>query len=178
MNASGDLVRQNGEPYEPARPVGLAHPAEMADDERAAARRAFGPAPQAILQLARPVFALSAAEAGATELARFARRRVGFDPIAATLRGRGWRVYASDIEDAGGEGRWVGTRTFARDFARDRVRVLATLDDTRGAIASVRVIDPHGCSERHFNKLHVVTISELLWDLETAHGRPADARPQ
>ena len=176
MDASGNLVRRGDAPYAPARPVGLAHPAELADDELAAAQRAVGSVEQAILQLDRPVFALSAAEASVTELARFARRRVGFDPIAATLRARGWHVSASDIEDDDGEDRWVGTRAFARDFARDDVQIYATLGDTRGAIARVTAYGTSG-PQRRFDELHVVTISELLWDLETAHGRPADARP-
>jgi hypothetical protein len=118
---------------------------------------------------------MSAEEARATDLTWFARRRVGFDPIATTLRGRGWHVTASDIDDDDGEDRWLGTRAFARDFPRDGVRVIATLGDTRGSIASVTV---HANEQRRFDALHVVTISELLWDLETAHGRPADVRPR
>ncbi len=57
------------------------------------------------------------------------------------------------------------------------MQIYATLGDTRGAIASVTVYGTSG-PQRRFDELHVVTISELLWDLETAHGRPADARPQ
>jgi hypothetical protein len=171
----GGLVRRGGKPHTPTHPIGLVHPAELTDDELAGAQRVFAPIEQAILQLHRPVFAMSVDEARATMLTRFAHRRVGFDPIATTLRGRGWYVAANDIEDDDGEDRWLGTRAFARDFLRDRLRVAATLGDTRGSIASVTI---YGGGPRRFDELHVVTISELLWDLETAHGRPADARPR
>jgi uncharacterized protein (TIGR02996 family) len=174
IDERGNVVRRGGTPFTPAHPIGLVHPAELTADELAA-RRAFEPVGQAILQLHRPVFAMAEGEARAAELARFARRRVGFDPIAATLRGRGWYVAASDVEYDDGEERWLGTRAFARDFPRDGVRVTATLGDTRGSIARVTAYQ-HG--PRRFDELHVVTLSELLWDLETAHGRPADAPPR
>jgi uncharacterized protein (TIGR02996 family) len=174
LDERGRLVRRGGVPYEPAHPIGLVHPAELVDDELDTVQQVFASVVQAIPQVERPSFGVSASEARATELVRFAKRRVGFDPIATTLRGRGWYVAASDIEDDDGEDRWVGTRAFARHFLRDGVRAVATLGDTRGAIA--RVTAWSGAGECRFDELHVVTLSELLWDLETAHGRPAGAR--
>lgn len=175
VNERGEPVRRDGRPYELRQRVGLAHPAELSPDELAGARRAFAGVAQAILQLARPVLAMSAAEARTKELTRFVRRRVGFDAISVTLLARGWSVAASDTYDDDGEERWAGTRAFARDLERDRVRAIATLNETRGSIACVTVL--RGARSIAFDELHVVTISELLFDLEAAHGRSFDEPP-
>lgn len=173
VDEHGTPVRRDGTPYPARLRIGLVHPAELSESELAGARRAFARVDQAILQLERPVFGLAADEARTTGLTRFVKRRVGFAPISETLRARGWYVAAGDYEpDWDDEQRWVGTRAFARAFPRDgALHVVATLNETRGSIALVRAL--HGATERTFDDLHVVTISELLWDLETAHGRPA-----
>lgn len=176
VNERGEPVRRDGRPYEIRHRVGLAHPAELSPDELAGARRAFAGVEQAILQLARPVLAMSAAEARTKELTRFVRRRVGFDAISVTLLARGWGVAASDTYDDDGEERWAGTRAFARDFEREGVRAIATLNETRGSIACVTVL--RGARSVVFDELHVVTLSELHFDLEAAHGRRFDEPPQ
>lgn len=173
VSEHGEPIRRDGSPYTPAHRIGLVHPAALSDSELASARRAFAGVEQAILQLERPVFGLAIDEARTGELTRFVKRRVGFEPISTTLRGRGWYVAASDTDD-NDDDRWVGTRAFARTFARDGVSVSATLNATRGSIASVRATRAAACT---FDELHVVTISELLWDLESAHGR-RDDRPR
>ncbi len=61
---------------------------------------------------------------------------------------------------------------------RDSVRGLATPRRHPRRDRERHASRPYGCSERHFEKLHVITISELLWISRPAHGRPADARPQ
>lgn len=171
VDANGAPVRRSGEPYALAGTVGLVHPVELSDSELAGARTMF--AEQAILQLARPTFDLSEAERASDSLTRFAKRRVGFYPIANTLRERGWHVAASAYDED--QDRWQGTNAFARRF--DGVHIYATLGSTRGSIATVTALGEGGV-RMTFDQLPVVVISELLWDLEVAHGWvPTEAPP-
>lgn len=174
VDAAGTPVKRDGSPHEIRLRVVLPHPAELTEQELAGAGRAFAGVEQAIQQLVRPVLGMSIDDAHTRELIGFAKRRVGFAPISQTLFARGWRVAESDHFDDDGEERWAGTRAFARRFERDGIEVLATLNHTRGSIATVTV---ERDGPRTFDELHVVTISELLLDLELAHGRNFDAPP-
>ena len=93
------------------------------------------------------------------------------------MRARGWYVSANQVDDDDDDDdRWRGTDSFARVFPRDGVEISATLNSTRGSIAKVQVWKDG--TQRAFDRLHVVTLSELLWDLEVAHGWQAEAAPR
>jgi hypothetical protein len=149
--------------------IGLVHPAELEPDELDAVRGAFAGVRQVVPQLDRPVYRLTDDERRRDVLERFAPRRVGFYPLEAALEQRDWFVYAQD--DGG------GTEAFGKDFARDGVVAVAAIGRTGGSIGEV-IVRPRGTwiGRRRFDGLHPVTISELLWDLEAAHGRPAAPR--
>lgn len=161
LDPTGWLVRADGSTYEPrARSaIGLPHPAELTAKQLAGGRSLLPD--QAILQLDRPVFALRAADARKTELTRYARRAVGYFALQAVFAERGW----IEVIDGGIGIAWIKT------FERDGVEVTATLDDRAAAIRSVEVRGRGGFGRaRAFASLHPVTVSELLWDLEAAHG--------
>ncbi len=183
VTSTGALVRGNGEPYEikqagaQGHGIGLVHPAELDAEDLERARELFAggghapvhaPIDQAIIQLERPVFTLTDDERRKSSLVRFAKRRVGFYAIEAALEQRGW---TAAFQDDGG-----GTTAFSRFFERDQVLVVGKLGTSQGAIGEVEVWPRGNDVDRcRFDRLHAVTCSELLWDLETAHGRPADA---
>jgi hypothetical protein len=146
--------------------VGLVHPAELEPRELDAIRAAFAGVQQAVPQLERPVYRLDADERRRDKLTRFAARRVGFYALRDALAQRDWFVH--DQDDGG------GTEAFGKDFARDRVVAVARLGPTSGAIGEV-IVRPRGAEvgARRLGSLHDVTISELLWDLDAAHSRPA-----
>ena len=164
LDATGWFERLGGGTYATARSssIGLPHPAELAPEQLARARRAAGE--QAILQLERPVFSLRTDEARRTRLTRFARRRVGYVALQTAFEQRGWTEERD--EDTGFTVGW------AKLFARDGVVATAKIDDRAGAIASVEVQARGVGPPRPFATLHPVTLSELLWDLEIAHGAP------
>ncbi|MBA3391968.1 MAG: DUF4132 domain-containing protein [Deltaproteobacteria bacterium] len=171
---NGALVRANGEPYEikqagaEGHGIGLVHPAELDVEDLERARELFTGSDQAIIQLERPIFTLTDDERRKSTLVRFAKRRVGFYAIEAALEQRGW---TAAFQDDGG-----GTTAFSRFFERDEVLVVARLGTSQGSIGEVEVWPRGSHVDRcRFDRLHAVTCSELLWDLETAHGRPADA---
>jgi hypothetical protein len=170
----GSLRTSDGQPFElgDAR-VGLVHPIELSRDlletwRETIARRDLE---QAIPQLDRPTFRMSAADASTESLDWFAKRRAGFTLIDTTLRERDW--YVHEQYDAG------GTESFAKLFERDNVIAVASFGSNMGAIATVTV-QKDRFQRRRFDSLDPVTQSELLYDLELAHGyregRPA-ARP-
>jgi hypothetical protein len=119
------------------------------------------------------VFRLADDERPREALTRFASRRVGYYPLEEALLARDWSVHEQD--DGG------GTESFAKELPRDRAIAVAMLGRSNGSIGEV-VIRPRGTpyGTRPWSGLHDVTISELLWDLETAHGwtgPPPPARP-
>ncbi|MBA3503198.1 MAG: DUF4132 domain-containing protein [Deltaproteobacteria bacterium] len=167
---AGDRVLRTfrlGDGYEPQQDVGVVHPAELAPEEVDRLRRAFANTPQALLQLERPVFWLAQPEARTKALVHFAKRRVGFYAIQTVFDQRGWA--GENDEDMHGTVGW------SKHFPRDHAYAFATPNETLGSIGKVEVRDHAG--PRVFDTLHVVTISELLWDLETAHGRAVETAP-
>ena len=149
--------------YEPTHAVGLVHPAELEPDTLARLRPTT---PQPILQLARPVHWLADRDAKTSKIVAFAKRRVGFYALQNVLERRGW---ASENDDD-----MYQTVGWTKYCPRERATACATLDETNGSIAELEVRGQTGKAIA-FDKLHVVTISELLWDLETAHGGAAPA---
>jgi uncharacterized protein (TIGR02996 family) len=146
----------------PARgSVGLVHPAELAPDELARFRAQLSA--QAIRQLDRPVFTLSQQEAATTGLVKFATRRVGFYPLQGVFEHRGWTPITDDDDGHGLTSGWT------RWFHRDQVVGRALLGAGNASISEVRMFGRDN-QPRRFSAMHVVTLSELLWDLETAHG--------
>jgi uncharacterized protein (TIGR02996 family) len=150
--------------------IGLVHPAELDPPELDRVRGALAGVRQAVPQLDRPVFRLAPDEHGPLELTRFAERRVGFYALEAALEQRDWFVYEQD--DGG------GTAAFGKELARDGIIAVAALGGANGSIGEV-IIRPRGSriGARRWGSLHPVTISELLWDLEVAHGRRVPPLP-
>ncbi len=171
----GAMRRSDGGAYElrqlgaEGHGIGLVHPAELEPDELAAVRAAFAGVRQAVPQLDRPVLRLTERERQTGELTRFAARRVGFYALEAALGQRDW--FVDDTNDGG------GTEAFGKELPRDEAVAVAVLGSTNGSIGKV-VIRPRGSriNTRRLDGLHAVSISELLWDLEAAHERPAAAR--
>jgi hypothetical protein len=150
--------------------LGLVHPAELSPADLGSARAAFAGVTQALPQLDRPVLRLTEHERGKDTLTRFGGR-IGFHALEAALTRRGWSV---DEQGVGG-----GIAAFGKELARDRVFAVAVLRGTNGLFEKV-VFRPHGTAigTRRPDRLHEVTISEVLWDLEIAFGRlapPPDA---
>jgi len=175
VGEGGELFGGAGGPYQleqvgaKGHGVGLVHPAELEPRELDAIRAAFAGVRQAVPQLERPVYRLDDDERRRDKLTRFAARRVGFYALRDALAQRDWFVH--DQDDGG------GTEAFGRDFARDRVVAVARLGPTSGSIGEV-IVRPRGTElgARRLGSLHDVTISELLWDLDAAHSRPAPVR--
>ena len=94
----------------------------------------------------------------------YGREKVGYYAIADRLRDRDWYELERDA---------VGAVVFARDFDRDRITALATFGDS---ISSV-ILRPYGSqvARTRFDRVHRITASEVLYDLEAAVGRVAVA---
>jgi len=105
-------------------------------------------------QLDRPLFALTPAEASADRLDRYAKRRVGFARLVQRLVSRGWY----QMEESG----------YQRDFVRDDV--IAHVNLYAGAACDVYLRRGRFWKDRQFDMHHPVTISEILYDLDFAHG--------
>ncbi|MDQ3364183.1 MAG: DUF4132 domain-containing protein [Myxococcota bacterium] len=169
VSATGELRRTTGAPYEATQlgatghGIGLVHPAELEAAELAAVRAGFAGTEQAILQLDRPVLRLAPDDARRQTLHHFEPRRVGFYALEAALEQRGWIAHDRDERGI--------TQAFGRVFERDQVVAIARLGSGQGSVGEVEV-SPIGSylERRRFDRLHPVTLSELLWDLETAHG--------
>lgn len=148
--------------------IGVVHPAEIADSKQRARlcnewREAFDALEIEPLfpQLDRAVHTLRDNERGHS-LTRFKLRVVGFDQLQRVLQyQRGWQPRLIHTE-------W-GTDGWAREFPRDNATALAEIDN--GAIGGVSVTRSRGPIT--LDKLHPVTVSELLDDLEVATTRPA-----
>lgn len=169
LDASGQAVL-----IEAGASIGVLHPAELAESARkktlAAWKSAFESAKTQPLfeQIDRPVFELKEPEGG-TNLGRFKMRRVDYRRLRDVLvTARGWHPRGATMrwerEDDDGEGH--GPTQWERGFERDGVHVFATLDETRRSMTSVRALRQD--AEVRFDELHAVTVSEVLYDLETA----------
>jgi uncharacterized protein (TIGR02996 family) len=172
LQLAGDGAYELGQLGAKGHGLGLVHPAELWPADLEASRAAFAGVAQAVPQLERPVLRLTEHEAGKNDLTRFGGR-IGFHELERALTARGWHV-----EDHGTGG---GVTSFARELARDRVIAVAVLRETNGRLDHV-VFMLRGTQPgvRRPDRLHAVTISEVLWDLEIAFGRmelPPDAPP-
>lgn len=159
----------------PSGPViGVLHPAELPPSTRrktlAAWKSAFEAAKIQPLfeQLDRPLFELREQEGG-TNLGRFKMRRVDYRRLRDVLvMARGWHPRGAtsrwDREDDDGQGH--GPTQWERTFDRDDAQVFATLDEMRRSMTSVRAA--RQATDLRFDTLHAVTVSEILYDLETA----------
>jgi uncharacterized protein (TIGR02996 family) len=166
VDDNGRLVDDTGTEVEvDDRVIGVMHPAEIKDvGERQTAARKWkqvfqkAKAEPLFQQIDRPVFDLRENETGTKEITRFKLRRGEFDRMRRTMEfDRDW--YVNDQHDQGGVAEW------ARFFKRDEVTVFATLGSYGSTIESLR-------SEKEFSKLSPVTVSEILFDVETATTKP------
>ncbi len=168
----GSLRGVDGSPFTSLEhPIGLVHPVELTPAQLASWQATFAKRDieQAIPQLARPFFTLTDEERELESLTGFAKRRVGFYALRDALEPRDW-VGVND-SDGGGTDWWEKT------FPRDHATIIAELNSTHGSIANVHIDGAR--SAPSFRRLHPVTISELLYDLEVAHGwrpRPTNDR--
>ena len=136
--------------------IGVVHPAEIGNEERTAWQEVFAQhqIAQDFEQLSRPVYRPRATEYASGSLDRFRNRRVDFDFFQISLERRGW--YVSERIDAGIVESW------SKYFERDDVAMSAY---------------HHGvwCDDPSFNRslldLHPVTLSEILYDMESATRR-------
>lgn len=161
--------------------IGVLHPAELPEKTRKKSIAAWKSALEAARitplfeQLDRPVHELREQEGG-TNLGRFKLRHVDYGRLQEVLViGRDWRPF-------GGQSRWDnddddtvahGPNAWGKSFDRDDVWVIASLDEARRAMVAVtaskqRGEDDDAGDEVRFDELHAVTVSEILYDLETA----------
>lgn len=157
--------------------IGILHPAELAEASREATLKAWRQALAAakfqplFAQIDRPVHKLRAQEQGDT-IARFSRRSSEFDRMRAVME------YERDWAPAG-EYEHGGTSSWAKAFPRDRAWVIASLGGFGRTIESVKAVRLGKYSEGiPFRTMHPVTVSEILFDLETATAESSDLREE
>ncbi len=149
--------------------IGIVHPAELSPATRAELAAGWREAFEALgieplfPQLERRVFEPRPNDDG-VKLTRFKLRFVGFDELRNAFAMLDWVGVRDDDEH------W-GTTEFERWFRRDSVRATAHIID--GAIGVVTFAS--GGKQVSFGKLHRVTKSEILLDLETATAKPDQA---
>ncbi len=147
--------------------VGVAHPAEVPDEDRRRVLRAWGQvfrdagAVPLLEQLERPVYEKHELDHGSA-LSRFKLRTVGFSRLRDAFETElDWEPILDDDDDHG-----AFTVGWSRMFPRDSTLVSAALDG--GAITVVRL--QRGSKGVAIEKLHPATVSEILYALERATG--------